>query len=401
MTLLKRALIVIGVCMFATPLLAGTWTRENGLAGMDFVSLYVPTTTPAVGGKRALMINLHGCVQSADDFKNGNNWESVADQFGMVVAIPDVPGNGAADVRSDVFVGQCWDYYFTKHTRNKRFNDNILELVDKLLGRNALNIDPRQVFISGLSSGGGETMVMGCLAPDVFAGIGINAGPTVGTGPNQISSVATNKNAAVNDCIRLAGGQSSSFGNQITSIVFGDRDFTVSQGYNTLNAEVMAEIYDASKDSGSNGIAGGGTEETWSKGGVQVVQLIEVSGLGHAWPAGRNTSGGGGFIDHRSIDYPQLLTKFLFCNNRRLDERVCDGGSDGDDGDDGGPINGSSECKDFTSNNWMHIYQGRATFCLGNACAVGSGDNLGLANLFVTSTVAETSPGFFEEGSCP
>jgi poly(3-hydroxybutyrate) depolymerase len=359
---------------------------------MDYVNIYVPTTTPAVGGKRALMISLHGCIQSADELKNGNDWESVTDPFGMVIAIPDVPGNGAADVRRDVPVGQCWDYYFTTHTRNNRFNDNILDLVDELLSRGVLNIDPRQVFISGLSSGGGETMVMGCLAPDVFAGIGINAGPTLGTGPGQIGLVATNKNAAVNDCIHLAGGQSGSLSNQITSIVFGDRDFTVSQGYNTLNADVMADIYDASKDSGSNTIAGGGTEETWSKGSFQVVQLIKVSGMGHAWPAGQDTSGGGGFIDHRSIDYPQALTKFLFCNNRRVDDRVCDAAQVSD---------GSGDCREFTSNNWTHIQQGRATFCLGNACAVGSGDKLGLASLFVTSTVAETSPGFFKKGSCP
>jgi poly(3-hydroxybutyrate) depolymerase len=146
---------------------------------MDYVHIYVPTTVPTVEGKRALM-NLHGCIQSADDLKNGNDWESAADRFGMVVAIPDVPGNGAADVRRDVLVRQCWDYYSANHTRNNRFNDNILELVDDLLGRVALDIDPRQVFISGLSSGAGETMVMACLAPDVFAGIGINAGPTVG-----------------------------------------------------------------------------------------------------------------------------------------------------------------------------------------------------------------------------
>lgn len=123
--------------------------------------------------------------------------------------------------------------------------------------------------------------------------------------------------------------------------------------------------------------------------------------MGHAWPAGPDTAGGGGFIDHGSIDYPQVLTEFLFCNNRRVDLRVCDGGPGGGNGGNGDPGSGSGECQEFTSNNWVHVLQGRATFCLGNACAVGSGDNLGFANLFLTSTVAETSPGFFEKGSCP
>jgi hypothetical protein len=143
--------------------------------------------------------------------------------------------------------------------------------------------------------------------------------PQWGTGPNEIGFVATNKRYAVNECIRLGGGRSSDLSSQIASIVFGDRDLTVSQGYNTLSAEVMTDIYDASKesgrnskDSGRNSIADGGTEETWSKGGWQVVQLIKVSGMGHAWPAGRGTSGGGGFIDHRSVNYPEVLSTFLF-----------------------------------------------------------------------------------------
>ena len=61
--------------------------------------------------------------------------------------------------------------------------------------------------------------------------------------------------------------------------------------------------------------------------------------MGHARPAGRGTSGGGSYIDHGSINYPQVLTKFLFCNNRRVDEHVCDqpdGGSSGFGEGDGG-----------------------------------------------------------------
>ena len=40
---------------------AGSWTSET-IAGMN-VRLYVPTTAPAIADGRALMVNLHGCVQ--------------------------------------------------------------------------------------------------------------------------------------------------------------------------------------------------------------------------------------------------------------------------------------------------------------------------------------------------
>jgi poly(3-hydroxybutyrate) depolymerase len=50
-----------------------------------------------------------------------------------------------------------------------------------------LNIDPSQTYNTGLSSGGGQAMVMGCLAPEIFAGMGINAAPTIGTGSHKIN----------------------------------------------------------------------------------------------------------------------------------------------------------------------------------------------------------------------
>lgn len=393
MKVLGKLLTVSMMLVLASPVFAGSWNRENGLAGMDYVHIYTPSASPAVDGKRALMINLHGCAQSADDFKNGNDWESVAESYGMVVAIPDVPGNGAADVRSDVSVSQCWDYYFANHTRNNRHNDNILSLVNNLLGRSGLNIDPDQVYISGLSSGGGETMIMGCLAPDVFAGVGINAGPTIGTGPNEIGTVSTTQGAAVNDCNNIAGGSSGNFQSQITSVVFGTGDYLVNQDYNRLNADVMADIYNASKDSGSNSIAGGGTEELWSKDGKKVVQLITVQGLGHAWPAGSDTSGGGGYIDHTTIDYPEVLTAFLFCNNRRTSENECDGGTEPP------PPPPGDDC--WTTTNVNHYNAGRAVqYGSGQYAsygAVGSYAWLGYGS--DTTSLEETSSGYYEKVS--
>jgi poly(3-hydroxybutyrate) depolymerase len=47
-------------------------------------------------------------------------------------------------------------------------------------------------------------MVMGCLAPDVFAGIGINAGPTVGTTSGQIGSVAVSQAQGTATCRTFA-----------------------------------------------------------------------------------------------------------------------------------------------------------------------------------------------------
>ncbi|TFD57297.1 PHB depolymerase family esterase [Cryobacterium suzukii] len=292
---------------------AGAWTTET-ISGMQ-VQLYTPTTTPAIGGERALMINLHGCVQTSSNLKAGGNWTATADKYGMVIAIPAAPGGGV--------IAGCWDYYDGNHSRSTpaRHDDNLLGLVSALLARPGLTLDADQVYLSGLSSGGGETMVMGCLAPDVFAGIGMNAGPSVGTTSNQIGYVATTKSAGIAQCNSFAGSNTAAFDTQLTSVVYGSNDTTVAPGYNTLNAQIMAGIYNApttatfslSTLAGSN-TAGSGT--TYSDATGPRVSIIQNTGLGHNWPAG--AAPGGSYISTNSINYPAYLASFFFQNNRRV-----------------------------------------------------------------------------------
>lgn len=292
---------------------AGAWTART--AGGMTTQLYVPSTAPTLGTGRALMVNLHGCVQTSANLRDGGNWTATADARGMVVAIPAAPNGG-------VLLG-CWDYYDSNHSRTSpsRHDDNLLQLVSDLLADPALDIDPDQVYLSGLSSGGGETMVMGCLAPDVFAGIGINAGPSVGTTSGQIGSVAVTQSQVTNTCRTFAGTASPGFDSQVTSVIYGANDTTVAPGYNTLNAQVMAGIYGASSQSSfslsglaGNNTAGSGT--LWSDAGGPRVSLIQNTGMGHNWPAGGGP--GGSYITTNSIDYPAYVTDFFFDNNRRV-----------------------------------------------------------------------------------
>ncbi len=60
-----------------------------------------------------------------------------------------------------------------------------------------------------------------------------------------------------------------------------------------------------------------------------------------------------------------------------------------------------AECTETTASNYAHVQSNRATTNGIYAFAVGSGDNMGLYNLFYTTTLAETSANFFEVGNCP
>jgi hypothetical protein len=58
-------------------------------------------------------------------------------------------------------------------------------------------------------------------------------------------------------------------------------------------------------------------------------------------------------------------------------------------------------CREFFDSNYGHVDKGRAKICGGNACAFGSGDDLGLYTLAQKSWVREVSKGYFEAGRCP
>jgi poly(hydroxyalkanoate) depolymerase family esterase len=69
---------------------------------------------------------------------------------------------------------------------------------------------------------------------------------------------------------------------------------------------------------------------------------------------------------------------------------VCDNTPDGD-----------FTCSDTTSSNYAHVLANRATTNGIYAFALGSGESMGLYNIFYTTTLAETSSSYFEISNCP
>ena len=304
---------------------SGTWVRESTLHGLADAQLYVPRNpSPAVrNGKRALMLSLHGCAQSAGDVINNRfHWEPVAEQRGMVVIAPTVPTTG----RVVSFPPNCWNWFGSAHTRTADDVGKLLQLVDAIKRRPELSIDPDQVYVSGLSSGGGEAHVLACIAPDVFAGVGLAAAPALGSAAGGVSLAPTRTATDVaNTCRQLAGGNTSHLGTQIASLIHGTGDFIVNPGHSVVNADGMKLVYGAGTSQGSFSVTGGGSGTAWADGQNRSrVSLVSVSGMDHSWPAGAGGAQNTNYVNNRYVNYPEYLTKFLFDHN----VRVGGGGSD-------------------------------------------------------------------------
>jgi poly(3-hydroxybutyrate) depolymerase len=329
--------VVVALLALAPATARAAWETKS-IAGMDS-RVYTPASASKIGEGHGLLVVLHGCSQTADQLQQYGNFEPAADEFGWVVAIPNVPGGG-------VYAG-CWDYYGPDHTRTTRHDGPLIDLTETMRDDPAYDIDPAQIYISGVSSGGGQAAVSGCLAPELFAGIGIVAGPAVGTTINDIATVASTGSQAAEVCRQLAGSNSAQLASQLAIAFTDSSDYVVAQGYAEVHAEMYGELIAGDFASMTEsmldvaslpGASPSGVGSVYSDGVGDRVMWLKTDGNGHAWPAGSGESGGGAlsFVSGTGVNFSYLMAEFFTANSVRADgtwDPSDSGGSDTDSGD--------------------------------------------------------------------
>ncbi|MFD1214985.1 extracellular catalytic domain type 1 short-chain-length polyhydroxyalkanoate depolymerase [Microbulbifer celer] len=285
---------------------AGSWQQNVSIGGFNKVHVYTPDTASPIGDGKSLLIVLHGCTQSIDAYLSAN-LEQAAEKFGMVVAVPDAMNKAGFS---------CWSYWQGTKSRTSGDYKNLINLANAMSGDAARDIDPDQVYIAGLSSGASFANTTACIAPDVFAGMGISAGPSIGT--SSSGAIGSCETANVTSrCNSYAGSYASHFDTQISSIAHGTSDTTVDDCYNTQNAEGMAGVYGVNQLPGSNTYSDGSrtaSETLWEDGRVSMLWL---NGVDHSWSGGQGANGS--YISGAGINYASYLGQYFSENNRRVD----------------------------------------------------------------------------------
>lgn len=340
----------VGFGVFWAPGLGHADWETREVAGVD-TRIYTPASLSPIGSGRGLMIGLHGCNQTADQLKDHANLEHTADDFGIVMVLPNVPGGG-------IYAG-CWNYYGPIHTRTSGHEGDVIEMVEALRDDPSYLVDPGQIYLAGFSAGAGEAVVLGCLAPDLFAGVGVAAGPAAGTTGDQIGQVGTTLEQAGTVCTSLAGGHADDFATQLAVTYADTGDFVVAQGYAELNAHIYGDLFaggvgsmtEAALDVGSlPGVGAVGQGSTWADAdGPRIAWFLSSSGAGHNWPSGSGLSAGAlTFVTGQGLDFSYYLAEFFTDHSRRTTGDWSPGGDDGGDGtsgdgadDDGGPASSS------------------------------------------------------------
>ncbi|MFC0252392.1 extracellular catalytic domain type 1 short-chain-length polyhydroxyalkanoate depolymerase [Massilia consociata] len=296
-----------------------TWATDTTNGGALTGYYYWPSTAPALGGKRALVLVLHGCAQTAANdvisstSDAGYNWKAAADQYGAVILAPNATGN--------LYGAHCWDWAATNRSRSYGHNAVLLDLINRFVSNPQYAIDPKQIYVAGLSSGGAKTMVLGCVAPDIFAGIGINAGPAPTVSTSQISMVpsGTTSSSVASSCTSWAGSNASHFSTQVAGVIWGTNDYTVAQAYGPLNAAAMRQVYGGTYTKAATVAVptGGNNVPYLDANGKLRTSEITVTGMGHAWPAGTGGQNSN-YVDATKVNYPAFVMDFWFRNNLRV-----------------------------------------------------------------------------------
>lgn len=199
-------------------------------AGSRAYKLYVPSrhnaTPNSAGSARALIVMLHGCKQNPDDFALGTAMNDIAEEHNCFVVYP-------AQTKAKN-MSNCWNWFDKRDQARDHGEPAIIADITRRVIQD-YGIDPRRVYVAGLSAGGAMAAIMGNAYPDLFAAVGVHSGLPVGAAHDVTSAFAAMQGSATKTVLRgLGHGSASSVKSAeddlhaVPIIVFhGDRDTTV------------------------------------------------------------------------------------------------------------------------------------------------------------------------------
>jgi poly(hydroxyalkanoate) depolymerase family esterase len=265
-------------------------------AGSRKYKLFVPSGYH--GQHLPLVVMLHGCSQSPDDFAAGTRMNDLAESQGFLVAYPE-------QTRS-ANVSKCWNWFVAGNQGRDQGEASLIAGITRQIMRD-FAVLPTRVYVAGLSAGGAAAAIMGAAYPELYAAIGIHSGLACGAASDLPSALnAMRHGAAAPMAVRPAGSA-----RLIPAIVFhGDRDTTV----NIANA---SQIIAQSKGAGDLQVTvtqseAGGMHYTCtvqSDGGRPLIEEWVLHGAGHAWSGG---SAAGSFTNPQGPNASQEMIRFFF-----------------------------------------------------------------------------------------
>jgi poly(hydroxyalkanoate) depolymerase family esterase len=276
----------------------GSFTNH---AGTRSYKVYIPSGYH--GQALPLVVMLHGCTQNPDDFAAGTRMNAVAEEKQCFVAYPAQAqsANGS----------KCWNWFKAVDQKRDQGEPSIIAGITREIIE-TYDIDTRQVYIAGLSSGGAMAVIMGTAYPELYAAVGIHSGLPYAAAHDLPSALAAMKGGMPGQQ-PMHARQVQPHLKHIPIIVFhGDRDTTV----HPRNADqVIAQaVAPSGMDQGvkHKGQVADGHAYTRTvhkdPGGREIAEHWLIHGAGHAWSGGGSN---GSYTDTKGPDATREMMRFF------------------------------------------------------------------------------------------
>jgi poly(hydroxyalkanoate) depolymerase family esterase len=257
-----------------------------------------------------LVVMIHGCRQSADDFEHGTRMNDIADREGFAVLYPEQ--TSFANMR------RCWNWFDT-NTANGRGECAILRAMIEIAFERT-KCDVSRVYVAGLSSGAAIAGLLAFHCPEQFAAVAMHSGLPPLASPNIASAVIAMKRGVRVDREALAAEYWSKHNVTPPPLIalHGDEDtrvharngtalvktwetlFEREPGATAVKREI--KIVDATEDARSY------TQTDLEREGRIVVRGMRIHGLAHAWSGGDSEFP---FNDAKGPDASEMIWKFF------------------------------------------------------------------------------------------
>lgn len=274
-----------------TRFIAGTFSNA---AGSRTYKLFIPSRCQ--GQRLPLIVMLHGCTQSPDDFAAGTRMNFLAEEQNCFVAYPEQP-SGANQ-------SKCWNWFRTSDQRRGGGEPSMIAGITRQIMRDHV-IDPKRVYVAGLSAGGAAAAIMGATYSDLYAAVGIHSGLACGAASDLPSAFVAMRQGGGSKAI--ADGKTS-----VPTIVFhGDRDTTVHPKNGDQIIEQSARATrPMTKVLRGRVLHGHAYTRTVliDGAGRAISERWNIDGAGHAWSGG---SPAGSYTDPQGPDATREMLRFF------------------------------------------------------------------------------------------
>jgi poly(hydroxyalkanoate) depolymerase family esterase len=266
-------------------------------AGSRDYKLYIPSSF--TGQSAPLVMMLHGCTQSPDDFAAGTCMNLLAEEFGFLVAYPAQPKSSNPS--------KCWNWFRPSDQRRGQGEPALIAGIAQQIAKD-YPIVRSQIYVAGLSAGGAAAAIMGIAYPDIFAAVGVHSGLACGAASDIPSAFSAMRQGDS----RANSHRPTDSSRPVPTIVFhGDRDTTVSP----VNGDQVIAQAKAGADltrAVERGQSHDGIKYTCviekDQGGRTVLEHWTLHGCGHAWSGG---SSDGSYTEPHGPDASREMIRFF------------------------------------------------------------------------------------------